>query len=52
MLHNLLEIAPGVRFLDVVLDQAARHGFTDIVLLAVIREIKSGPCIMAADCET
>ena len=30
----LLEIAPGVRFLDVVLDQVARYGFTDIVLLA------------------
>jgi histidinol-phosphate phosphatase family protein len=30
----LLEIAPGVRFLDVLLDQVARHGFTDIILLA------------------
>jgi D-glycero-D-manno-heptose 1,7-bisphosphate phosphatase len=30
----LIEIAPGLRFLDVLLDQAARHGFTDIVLLA------------------
>ena len=30
----LLEIAPGLRFLDVLLDQFARHGFTDIVLLA------------------
>jgi D-glycero-D-manno-heptose 1,7-bisphosphate phosphatase len=30
----LLEIAPGTRFLDVLLEQAARHGFTDIVLLA------------------
>ena len=30
----LLEIAPGLRFLDVVLDQAARYGFTEIVLLA------------------
>jgi D-glycero-D-manno-heptose 1,7-bisphosphate phosphatase len=30
----LLEIAPGLRFLDVLLDQVARHGFTDIVLLA------------------
>jgi D,D-heptose 1,7-bisphosphate phosphatase len=30
----LLEIAPGVRFLDVLLEQAARHGFTDIILLA------------------
>ncbi len=30
----LLEIAPGLRFLDVLLDEAARHGFTDIVLLA------------------
>jgi D-glycero-D-manno-heptose 1,7-bisphosphate phosphatase len=28
------EIAPGVRFLDLLLDQAARHGFTDIILLA------------------
>ncbi len=30
----LLPIAPGVRFLDVVLEEAARHGFTDILLLA------------------
>ncbi len=30
----LLEISPGVRFLDVVLEEAARHGFTDLVLLA------------------
>jgi D,D-heptose 1,7-bisphosphate phosphatase len=30
----LLEIAPGLRFLDVVLEEAARHGFDDIVLLA------------------
>lgn len=30
----LLEIAPGQRFLDVLLEQFARHGFTDIVLLA------------------
>lgn len=30
----LLEIAPGLRFLDVVLDQIARHGFTEIILLA------------------
>jgi D-glycero-D-manno-heptose 1,7-bisphosphate phosphatase len=30
----LLEIAPGLRFLDVLLDEFARHGFTDIVLLA------------------
>lgn len=30
----LLEIAPGLRFLDVVLEEAARRGFTDIVLLA------------------
>lgn len=30
----LLEIAPGLRFLDVLLDQAARHGFDDIILLA------------------
>jgi len=30
----LLEIAPGLRFLDVVLQQAARHGFGDILLLA------------------
>jgi D,D-heptose 1,7-bisphosphate phosphatase len=30
----LLEIAPGLRFLDVVLEEAARRGFSDIVLLA------------------
>lgn len=30
----LLEISPGVRFLDVLLEEAARHGFSDIVLLA------------------
>lgn len=30
----LLEVAPGVRFLDVVLEGAARQGFDDIVLLA------------------
>jgi histidinol-phosphate phosphatase family protein len=30
----LLEIAPRLRFLDVVLEEAARHGFTDILLLA------------------
>lgn len=30
----LLEIAPGLRFLDVLLEEAARRGFTDIVLLA------------------
>lgn len=30
----LLELAPGLRFLDVLLDQAARHGFSDIILLA------------------
>jgi D,D-heptose 1,7-bisphosphate phosphatase len=30
----LLEIAPGIRFLDVVLYEAARHGFSDILLLA------------------
>ena len=30
----LLEIAPGLRFLDVVLEEAARQGFTDILLLA------------------
>lgn len=30
----LLEIAPGLRFLDVILEEAARRGFTDIVLLA------------------
>ncbi|HEX5006054.1 MAG TPA: HAD-IIIA family hydrolase [Hyphomonadaceae bacterium] len=28
------EIAPGIRFLDILLEHAARHGFTDIVLLA------------------
>jgi D-glycero-D-manno-heptose 1,7-bisphosphate phosphatase len=30
----LLEIAPGLRFLDVLLEQFARQGFADIVLLA------------------
>lgn len=30
----LLEISPGSRFLDHVLAEAARHGFTDIILLA------------------
>jgi D,D-heptose 1,7-bisphosphate phosphatase len=30
----LLEIAPGLRFLDVVIEQAARYGMTDIILLA------------------
>jgi D-glycero-D-manno-heptose 1,7-bisphosphate phosphatase len=30
----LLEIAPGVRFLDLVIEDAARHGFNDILLLA------------------
>jgi histidinol-phosphate phosphatase family protein len=30
----LLEIAPNIRFLDVVIGEAARQGFTDIVLLA------------------
>lgn len=30
----LLEVTPGVRFLDVVLEEAARAGFTDILLLA------------------
>jgi D-glycero-D-manno-heptose 1,7-bisphosphate phosphatase len=30
----LIEIAPGVPFLDVLLEQAARHGFTSIILLA------------------
>lgn len=30
----LQEIAPGVRFLDLLLDHTARHGFADIVLLA------------------
>jgi D,D-heptose 1,7-bisphosphate phosphatase len=30
----LLEIASGVRFLDVVVEDAARHGFTNILLLA------------------
>jgi D,D-heptose 1,7-bisphosphate phosphatase len=30
----LLEISPGVRFLDVLLEEAARHGFSDIILLA------------------
>ncbi len=30
----LLEVAPGVRFLDVLLYEVARHGFDDILLLA------------------
>lgn len=30
----LLEIAPGVRFLDVLIEDAARQGFNDIILLA------------------
>jgi len=30
----LLEIAPGLRFLDTVLFELARHGFIDIILLA------------------
>lgn len=30
----LLEIAPGIRFLDVLLEEAARRGFNDILLLA------------------
>ena len=30
----LQEIAPGVRFLDLLLENAARMGFTDLVLLA------------------
>jgi NDP-sugar pyrophosphorylase family protein len=30
----LLEIAPGVSFLDIVIEQLARQGFTDVVLLA------------------
>jgi D-glycero-D-manno-heptose 1,7-bisphosphate phosphatase len=30
----LIEIAPGLRFLDVLLEHTARHGFTDIILLA------------------
>lgn len=28
------EIAPGLRFLDLLLENAGRHGFTDIILLA------------------
>ena len=32
--NPLLEITPGVRFLDVLLEYTARHGFTDIILLA------------------
>lgn len=28
------EIAPGLRFLDLLLDHTARHGFNDIILLA------------------
>jgi histidinol-phosphate phosphatase family protein len=30
----LLQVAPGVRILDVLIENAARHGFTDVVLLA------------------
>jgi D-glycero-D-manno-heptose 1,7-bisphosphate phosphatase len=30
----LLELAAGLRFLDVLLEQAARHGFTELILLA------------------
>ena len=30
----LIEIAPGLRFLDVLLEQFARHAFVDIILLA------------------
>lgn len=30
----LLDVAPGVAFLDLLLGEAARHGFTDILLLA------------------
>lgn len=30
----LREIAPGIRFLDIVLEEAARYGFTDILLVA------------------
>src|SRR5262245_8495903 len=30
----LIEIGPGLRFLDLLLDQAVRHGFVDIILLA------------------
>jgi D-glycero-D-manno-heptose 1,7-bisphosphate phosphatase len=30
----LLEIAPGVSFLDIVIEQIARQGFTDVILLA------------------
>jgi D,D-heptose 1,7-bisphosphate phosphatase len=30
----LLELAPGMRFLDVLIEDAARHQFTDILLLA------------------
>lgn len=30
----MLEIASGLRFLDVLIEEAARHGFSDIILLA------------------
>src|SRR5437879_1498191 len=30
----MLEIAPGLLFLDVLIEEAARHGFSDIILLA------------------
>ncbi len=30
----LLHVAPGMRFLDVLIDNVARQGFADIILLA------------------
>jgi D,D-heptose 1,7-bisphosphate phosphatase len=30
----LIEVAPGIRFLDLLIEEVARYGFTDIVLLA------------------
>ncbi len=49
----LLEIAPGLRFLDVLLEQAARHGFTNIVLLAGhLGEQVEASLSRAAECAT
>lgn len=49
----LLEIAPGVRFLDVLIEEAARMGFTDILLLAghmgdQVEEVYQGRTIRGA----
>jgi D,D-heptose 1,7-bisphosphate phosphatase len=49
----LLEIAPGLRFLDVLIEEVARHGFSDIILLAghygvVVEEIYNGRKVRGA----